>query len=215
MIAAYLRVSTKDQNNALQRAEIMKWLKSNGHNLSEVIWYADTGSGADSSRPEFEKLLKTVFAGTVKTVVVYKLDRLSRDINTGVSLLFEWIDKGIRLVSVTQQMDFSGSTGKLMGSLLMALADIEREYILERQADGIAVAKKNGVYKGGKKGVLWRYRKPAGYNAEVDIIHEAAKLRTVGNNYAHICRHLDIAHPTLKKYLSVAAGEGLISADRI
>ena len=58
MIAAYLRVSTKDQKNTLQRAEISTWLKSNGHALGEVEWFEDTGSGADASRPEFERLQK-------------------------------------------------------------------------------------------------------------------------------------------------------------
>lgn len=214
MIAAYLRVSTKDQKNALQRAEISQWLAGHGHNLDEVTWYEDTGSGADANRPQFEKLQADVFSGNISMVVVYKLDRLSRDIKTGVNLIYDWIDKGIRLVSVTQQMDFTGSTGKLIGSLLMALADIEREYILERQADGIAAAKATGVYKGGKKGVLWRFRQPPGYDKKIDIVVEAARLRP-HNSYAHICRHLHIAHPTLKKYLEIAVVEGLITGDLI
>jgi DNA invertase Pin-like site-specific DNA recombinase len=70
----------------------------------------------------------------------------------GLNLLCDWCDRGIRFVSVTQQVDVSGSMGRIVAALMLGLAEIEGEYRRERQAAGIAVARRNGVYsKSGKQ----------------------------------------------------------------
>lgn len=93
-----------------------------------------------------------IFAGTVKTVVVWKLDRLSRRQRDGMNLLADLCERGVRVVVVTQQIDLSGSVGRLVASVLFGLAEIEQEYRRERQAAGITVAKRKGVYRGRLKG---------------------------------------------------------------
>ena len=96
MIAAYIRVSTVGQNERGQRAEIRKWLEGNG--LADVRYYVDKESGDTLDRPAFRRLQADVFKGTIKTVVVWKLDRLSRSIIDGLNVLADWCNRGVRVV---------------------------------------------------------------------------------------------------------------------
>ena len=99
-------------------------------------------------RPVFDRLQKAIFAGAVTTVVVWKLDRISRGQRDGVNLLADWCERGVRVVAVTQQIDLSGPVGRMVASVLFGLPEIETEYRRERQAARIAEAKKRGVYRG-------------------------------------------------------------------
>ena len=67
-------------------------------------------------------------------------------------MLCQWCDKGLRVVSVTQQIDFNGAVGKMLAAVLLGIAEMEQETRRERQAVGIAVAKKEGKYQGRKAG---------------------------------------------------------------
>jgi DNA invertase Pin-like site-specific DNA recombinase len=154
VVACYVRVSTRHQKDDGQRAEIQKWLDANGIDPKKVEWYADKESGTTMKRPEFDRLLADIFHGKVKTVVLWKLDRLSRRLKDGVTTLAEWSERGLRVVVVTQQLDFNGSVGRMIAALLLGLAEIENEFRRERQAAGIAVAKKHGKYKGRANGTL-------------------------------------------------------------
>jgi DNA invertase Pin-like site-specific DNA recombinase len=151
-IAAYLRVSTSDQKTDSQRAEITAWLQRNGYDLGQVGWYVDVESGRKMSRPDFDRLKADIFQGHVKQVIVYKLDRVARRLREGLDLICDWCDRGIRLVSITQAVDVSGSVGRLVASLLLGLAEIEWEYRRDRQKAGIRLAKTKGVYQGRKAG---------------------------------------------------------------
>lgn len=70
----------------------------------------------------------------MKTVVVYKLDRLSRSLREEINVLAKWCDKRLRVVSVTQQIDFNGETSKLLAAVLLGIAEMEQETRRERQA---------------------------------------------------------------------------------
>lgn len=152
MIAAYVRVSTVGQNEAGQRREIQQWLDGQGIDPATVRWYADKESGDDLDRPEFKRLRRDIFNGVVGTVVVWKLDRLSRKLRDGLNALCEWCDRGLRVVSVTQQIDFNGTMGQMIASVIFAIAEMEQQTRRERQAAGIAAARERGVYAGRKKG---------------------------------------------------------------
>lgn len=151
-IGVYIRVSSSSQKHDSQRAEIQKWIESNGIDSGQVAWYADKESGRTLRRPEFERLQGDIFSGTVKTVVIWKLDRLSRSLKDGIAVLSDWCERGVRVVSVTQQIDLSGSVGRMIAAVMLGLGEIEWEHRLERQAAGIEVAKRNGVYRGRKRG---------------------------------------------------------------
>ncbi len=116
-VAAYCRVSTQHQRNDSQRAEIKRWLKGNGIKAADVAWFEDKASSKTLKRPAFEELQRAIFEGTVKTVVVWKLDRISRGQVDGMNVLADWCDKQVRFVSVTQQIDLRGVyTGRREGT---------------------------------------------------------------------------------------------------
>ncbi len=151
-IACYCRVSTRQQKNDSQESEIKKWLEGNGINPSQVSWYFDHESGKTLARPEFERLQKDIFSGQVKTVIVWKLDRLSRRLRDGVNLLADWCERGLKIVVITQQIELNGPVGRMIAAVMLGLAEIELEFRRERQAAGIVVAKKKGMFKGRQKG---------------------------------------------------------------
>ena len=192
MIGVYVRVSTLDQNVAGQRAEIQRWLAGQGISESGVLWFTDKSSGDNLNRPSFERLQAAIFRGAVKTVVVYKLDRLSRNMIEGLNVLADWCDRGMRVVSVTQQIDFSGAIGKMLAAVLLGVAEMEQETRRERQSAGIAVAKDRGVYKGRKAGTT--KAKPA----------RAVELRANGLTYPEIGQAMGVSVSSVRRYLGVA-----------
>lgn len=186
----YVRVSGTDQNESSQRREIQRWLTGTG--ITDAIWFTDRQTGDNLNRPGFERLQRDIFDGKVRTVVVWKLDRLSRSLKDGIHILCEWLEKGIRLVSTTQQLDFSGSVGKLVASVLFAVAEMEQQTRRERQAAGIAAAKeRGGVYTGRPKGAT---------KAGVDTAR-AAELRSRGLTYSEISQAMGVSLSSVKRYL--------------
>jgi len=151
-IACYCRVSTRHQKLDSQESEIQKWLAGQGIAAEQVEWYCDYETGKTLARPAFERLQKDVFNGKVKTVVVWKLDRLSRRLRDGVNLLADWCEKGLKVVVITQQIELNGPVGRMIAAVMLGLAEIELEYRRERQAAGIEVARKKGMFKGRQKG---------------------------------------------------------------
>jgi DNA invertase Pin-like site-specific DNA recombinase len=189
-IAAYIRVSTVGQNLASQKAEITRWLKGNASKKSEVTWFVDKSTGTNFERPGFKALQEAVFNGEVDTVVIYKLDRVSRSLCDGLSVITQWLESGIRLVATSQQFDFAGSTGKLILAVLLGVAEMEQETRRERQAAGIAEAKKAGKYRGRKAGTT---KADAG---------RAAVLKSQGLNVSEIANAMGVSRPTAYKYLA-------------
>ena len=118
-IACYCRTSTTRQKNDSQIAEIEKWLAAHGFDASQVQWFIDQESGKTLKRTHFERLQRAIFSGQVKTVVVWKLDRLSRRLRDGVNVLADWCEKGIRIIVVTQQIELDGPVGRMIAALLL------------------------------------------------------------------------------------------------
>jgi len=139
-ITCYCRVSTRRQKNDSQRSEIARWLRANGIPSTRVRWFEDKETGKTLKRPAFDELRRAIFEGTVRTIVVWKLDRISRRQREGINLLADWCERGIRVVIVTQQIDLTGTLGRMVAAVMFGLAEIEMEYRRERQAAGIAVA---------------------------------------------------------------------------
>lgn len=196
MIASYCRVSSRDQKHDSQKAEITRWLRNHHISLRQVQWFVDTESGTTLKRPAFDRLQKVIFAGAVKTVVVWKLDRLSRRQHEGITLLAQWCEHGVRVVSVTQQIDLTGAVGRMIASVMFGLAEIEQEYRRERQAAGIAAAKRKGVYCGRVKGTT--KVQPA----------RAQRLRARGLTAPEIATALGVHPRTVFRYLAERTAEG-------
>ncbi len=116
---------------------------------------------------------------------------MSRRQRDGVNLLADWCERGVRVVVVTQQIDLSGSVGRLVASVLFGLAEIEQECRRERQAAGIKVAKRKGVYRGRLKGTT--KAKPA----------RAQALRARGLSVAEIANALRVGPRTVFRYFAM------------
>jgi len=188
MIAAYLRVSSRDQKHDSQRSEIRRYLKNNGLHLNRVTWYEDTETGTRLKRPQFDRLQCDIFAGKIKTVILWKLDRLSRNLRDGVNVLADWADKGIKIIVITQQLELSGVIGRTIAALLLGLAEIEHTNIRERQRAGIEAAKKRGVYTGRVRG-----------STKADP-NRARILKAKGLNSNEVAEALGISKRTLRRY---------------
>ena len=189
MIGVYIRVSSHSQKSDSQHAEIRRWLTAHGHDLETVQWFEDTETGATLTRSGLIRLQEAIFAGTVKTVVVWKLDRLARSMREGINILSRWCESGVRVVSVTQQIDLSGTVGHLVAGVLFAIAEIELQHVKERQTAGIALAKQRGVYKGRKHG------------ATKTNPRRARELRDKGMTLPEIAQALSVDKRTVSRYL--------------
>ena len=140
MKIAYVRVSSADQNEARQVEALKKY--------DIEKWFVEKVSGKDMNRPELQRLLE--FAREGDTVYVKDFSRLARSTKDLLELVERFKEKNIHLVSLKENLDTSTATGKLMLTMIAAINEFEHENILERQREGIALAKQRGAYKGRK-----------------------------------------------------------------
>lgn len=177
MVLGYVRTSTIEQNEARQLETMEKY-------KVEKI-FTEKVSGKDTNRPKLQELIG--FARENDIIVIHSFDRLARSTKDLLYLVEMFTNKGITLISNKEQIDTSTPTGKLLLTVIAAINEFERTNLLERQAEGIAIAKKNGVYKG---------RKPV--NIDNFATHyNRWKSREV--NKADLMKELGITRPTLNK----------------
>ena len=135
MKIGYIRVSTQEQNTVRQE-ELM-----NALGVDHV--YIDHLSGKNANRPELHHMMDYVRQGD--TVVVESISRFARNTRDLLDLVERLTAKGVEFVSQKEAIDTSTPTGKFMLTVFGAVAELEREYLLQRQREGIAVAKEKGV----------------------------------------------------------------------
>jgi len=140
MKIGYIRVSTQEQNTI--RQEVM--MEALG--VDEL--YIDRASGKNAQRPELQKMMEYVRRGD--TVIVESISRFARNTKDLLELVERLSTKGAEFVSQKEAIDTTTPTGKFMLTIFGAVAELEREYILQRQREGIAIAKEQGKYTGRK-----------------------------------------------------------------
>ena len=138
----YARVSTEEQNEARQLVAFEGFPEK----IKKV--FIDKMSGKSAQRPELKAMLDYVREGDV--VVVSDFSRLARSTKDMLQIVQELTDKGVGLVSLKENVDTDTPQGRFMLTVFAALAELERETILQRQREGIAIAKQQGKYKGRK-----------------------------------------------------------------
>lgn len=136
---AYIRVSTVEQNEARQMEAMKKY------DIPSDNYFIEKVSGKNTDRPELQRLLNTVTEGDV--IHIHDFSRLSRSVADLLSLIETLQTKGVHLVSNKENIDTSTPTGKLMITVIGAINEFERTNMLERQREGISLAKDEGKYK--------------------------------------------------------------------
>ena len=136
----YVRCSTIEQNEARQ-------LKMAEEQNAEKV-FVDKASGKNTDRAAFKEMMAFVRAGD--TVVVESISRIARNTRDLLSIVSELTEKGVEFVSLKENIDTTTPQGRFMLTVFGALAGLERENILERQREGIEIAKSEGKYKGRK-----------------------------------------------------------------
>ena len=138
----YARVSTAEQNEERQLVSF----DSFPFQISKV--FIDKCSGKNMNRPQLQAMLEYVREGD--TVVVSDFSRLARSTRDMLQIVHDLPEKKVSLISLKENLDTNTPQGKFMLTVFAALAELERETILQRQREGIAIAKQNGKYKGRK-----------------------------------------------------------------
>lgn len=138
MQVGYIRISTIGQNTARQEVLMQE--------LGVEKVFIDRMSGKNTDRPQLKEMMAFVRQGD--TVIVESISRFARNTRDLLDLVEQLTKKGVEFVSRKENIDTTTPTGKFMLTIFGAVAELEREYILQRQAEGIAIAKEKGVYKG-------------------------------------------------------------------
>ena len=175
----YIRVSTEEQNPERQLE---------GITVDRV--FTDRASAKDVNRPQLTELLRFIRQGDV--LVVHSMDRLARNLDDLRKLVMQLTKRGVRIEFIKEQLLFSGEDSPMANLLLSvvgAFAEFERALLKERQKEGIALAKKRGVYRGRKKTL-----------AREQIMELAGRIRA-GEKKAAVARDYGISRETLYQYL--------------
>ncbi|MGM9600924.1 MAG: recombinase family protein [Faecousia sp.] len=179
MNIAYVRVSTAEQNEQRQ-VEAMK-------SFQIEKWFVEKISGKDMHRPKLQEMLEFVREGD--TVHIHDFSRLARSTADLLNIVDTLNRKGATLISNKENIDTSTPTGKLMLTFIGAIAEFERQNLLDRQREGIALAKAAGKYKGGKRKTVRDFED--GY----------ARYKERLTSKAQLARDLHISRPTLDKLI--------------
>ena len=180
----YIRVSTVDQNTDRQLE---------GLTLDET--FTDRISGKSLDRPALQEMLRFVRKGD--EVLVHSMDRLARNLGDLLHLVKTLTGKGVRVTFRKEALTFTGEdspVATLMLSIIGAVASFERSMILERQREGIAIAKTKGAYKGGKP------------KLSADQVAQVCQRALAGEKKAELARQFGISRETLYSYLRSAPG---------
>ncbi len=179
MRIAYIRVSTIEQSEqrqieAMQRYDIEKW-------------FTEKVSAKDTNRPKLQEMME--FAREGDTIHIHDFSRLARSTRDLLDIVETLHSKGVHLISNKENIDTSTPTGKLMLTMIGAIAEFERQNLLDRQREGIQIAKRNGKYKGGHRKRVTRFEE--GYKRY--LAREVSK--------AGLAREWGISRPTLDRMI--------------
>lgn len=185
MMIGYARVSTTDQKLELQLDALQK------SGCEEI--FQEKMTGKNKERPELSLCLKTLRKGDI--LVVWKLDRLARSLKDLVEMISELDSKGIGFKSITESIDTTSPSGKLIFHIFGALAEFEHSLIRERTLAGLAAARARGR-KGGRKPAM----------SQSDVKKAAAMLKDPLITKKEVAEHFSVSRLTLNNSLGRALG---------
>lgn len=179
MNIAYVRVSTVEQNEERQVEALKKY------NIKK--WYIEKASAKDTNRPKLKEMLD--FAREGDTIYIHDFSRLARSTKDLLDITERLAQKGVHFVSSKESIDTSTPQGKLMLTMIGAICEFERANLLERQREGIALAKRRGAYKGRKSIEIPDFEKHYKRYMNRELSKSA------------LAAELDISRPTLDKLM--------------
>jgi DNA invertase Pin-like site-specific DNA recombinase len=185
----YRRVSTTGQSVGRQLESLQ---------LDEV--FEDTASGKDAKRPQLEALLKHARKGD--HILCHSMDRMARNLDDLRAIVLGLTKKGIQVEFVKEGLIFTGddnAMSKLLLSMMGAFAEFERSLILERQREGIAIAKAAGKYKGRKA------------KLGADRAEELRKRAASGESRTKLAQEYGLSRETLYQYIRQAGGTSVVA----
>jgi len=200
-VAIYARVSTKEQSTETQVSQLTAYCQSRG--WTDVAVFRDDGiSGVRDNRPELDKLRERMLHGEFSSVVVSKMDRLGRSLGMILRFWDEADAAGVRVIVIDQGIDTSTPTGRLQRNMLAALAEFERELILERTRAGItrarALGKKFGAPRRIPEPVAREVRSRRERGESLRLISQRMNLK-LGGVRSVLRRDVASAHRSLHK----------------
>lgn len=194
-VAIYYRVSTEKQELKSQKDAVESWLakQSEERKPNKILIFKDEGfSGKLTDRPGYQDLLKAAYAGKFDTLIVYRLDRFSRNASDAIKTLLSLDELGIGFISVTQPVLNLGHENPFRRTMLAAfaeIAEIERQTIVTRVKAGLQAAKQRGVKLGA----------PSKISPEV-IAHIKA-LRSEGKSVRAIAKQMNLSYGSVQKVI--------------
>ncbi len=191
-VAIYARVSTDGQDESMQLTALRQMVTQRAWELKAE--YVDHGVSSRDVRPQLEKLMRDAHQRKFDVVAVWKFDRFARSTRELVFALEQFQALGIDFVSVTQAVDTSGPMGKLVFSVLAAIAEFERELIRERVVAGMKEAQRRGKHCG----------RPA---MEFDV-EKAAELRQSGLSWSKLAAQTGVPIHLLRTRLTNIRSNG-------
>lgn len=142
IVALYARVSTDDQTTDNQIIRLREIAKARGYMIYNE--YTDVASGANTRRPQLDRMMADAKAGKIHKIMATKLDRLTRSVLNLATIMQDLESWGVTVELLDQPIDTSTSYGKLTTTILAAMAEFERELIRDRTLDGQARARSQG-----------------------------------------------------------------------
>ena len=179
MNVAYIRVSTVEQNESRQLESLKKY------NIEK--FFTEKVSAKDTNRPKLQEMLDFVRSGD--TIYIHDFSRLARSTKDLLEIVEFLKEKEVNLVSTKENLDSSTPTGKLMLTMIGAINEFERQNLLERQKEGIAIAKAEGKYKGRKEVSVPNF----------DKYYEKYMKRELTKT--QLAKELGVSRPTLDKLI--------------
>lgn len=198
-VAIYYRVSTDKQDLDSQVQTVTKWLEElhDDKKPSKVHVFKDEGiSGKTMNRPGFQSMMQLAYERRIDTIIVYRLDRFSRNATTAIKTILNLDEVGVGFISVTQPVLNLGHENPFRRTMLSAfaeIAEIERETIVTRVRAGLEAAKKRGVKLG------------APVKIDEHKHQRALTLRRQGRTYREIAGELELSVGAVHKLIKASA----------
>jgi len=188
-VIVYARVSTKEQKLEPQLDQIKKYCEFREHEVLQI--YTDKLSGKNIDRTGFQKMMKDLESNMYQCegVVIFKLDRIGRSVKDLISIVSHFKEKNLAFISINENIDTSTSTGRLFFHIMSALAEYERELILERTKIGRDYAMEAG--------------KRFGRKLKEIKIEEILELKNLGVSITKIAKRFKVSRGTINNRIDL------------